>query len=166
MQWYVKTMRHDDPSRHSSRTYLGLIAAVLALEACATKPLLPYSGREAHQPRALWTLCGVTGQVPPNRAAPVQFPVTPSTDRNRPLLTNGDIRSSGYADPPLPGGANVGAVLRQSSATVRAAKRRLETTPFCSVLRLKFEALNPDSRSSGGCLKTCPLHTVKAVRAG
>ena len=27
MQWYVKTMRHDDPSRHSSRTYLGLIAA-------------------------------------------------------------------------------------------------------------------------------------------
>jgi hypothetical protein len=71
----------------------------------------------------------------------VQFPETPSTDRNRPLLTNGDVRSSGYADPPLPGGANVGAVLRQSSATVRAAKRRLETTPFCSVLRLKFEAL-------------------------
>ena len=27
-------------------------------------------------------------------------------------------------------------------------------------------AENPDSRSSGGCLKTCPLHTVKAVRAG
>ena len=43
MQWYVKTMRHDDPSRHSSRTYLGLIAAVLALEACGTRPLLPYS---------------------------------------------------------------------------------------------------------------------------
>ena len=27
-------------------------------------------------------------------------------------------------------------------------------------------AENPGSRSSGGCLKTCPLHTVKAVRAG
>ena len=84
---------------------------------------------------------------------------TPDTNRLKPTLGNGGADSgTGHVQDE----GDLGDAKR-----VPAAKRRLETTPFCSVLRLKFETLRTLIPGVLAVVsKPTRYETVKAVRAG